>query len=97
MNATLNIYKDCSSEKPTKTFTCRRLTLGVSKKVQSLSDKMEGKTEAEQEKITIDILKSIFPDFEDDDYNGLDPAEYMKFVNEIQKETNGIVENAAKN
>ena len=97
MNATLNIYKDCTSEKPTKTFTCRRLTLGVSKKVQSLSDKMVGKTEEEQEQITIEILKSIFPDFETDDFNGLDPTEYLRFVNEIQKETTEIIENAAKN
>ncbi len=96
MNAVLNIYKDCTSEKPTKTYTCRRLLLGVSKKVQSLSDNMKGKTEEEQEKITLDILKTIFPNFENDDFNFIDPNEYMEFVKSLARETNEIVENAAK-
>lgn len=96
MNAVLNIYKDCTSEKPTKQYVCRRLLLGVSKKVQSLSDNMKGKTEAEQEQITLDILKTIFPHFENDDFNYIDPNEYMAFVNAIAKETNEIVEHAAK-
>lgn len=97
MNATLNIYKDCTSEKPTKVYTCRRLLLGVSKKVQSLSDKMQGASEEEQERITLDILKSIFPHFEDEDFNYIDPTEYLKFVQAIARETNEIVANAAKN
>lgn len=96
MNAVLNIYKDCTSEKPTKQYICRRLLLGVSKKVQSLSDNMKGKTEAEQERITLDILKTIFPNFEDDDFDYIDPTEYMAFVSTIAAETNEIVENAAK-
>lgn len=96
MNAVLNIYKDCTSEEPTKTYTCRRLLLGVSKKVQSLSDNMEGKSEAEQEAITLDILKTIFPNFENDDFNYIDPTEYMEFVSAIANETNEIVNNAAK-
>lgn len=96
MNAVLNIYKDCTSEEPTKTYTCRRLLLGVSKKVQSLSDNMDGKSEAEQERITLDILKTIFPNFENDDFNYIDPNEYMEFVKAIANETNEIVNNAAK-
>lgn len=96
MNATLNIYKDCTSEEPTKTYTCRRLLLGVSKKVQSLSDNMSGKSEAEQEAITLDILKTIFPNFENDDFNYIDPTEYMEFVRAIANETNEIINNAAK-
>lgn len=96
MNATLNVYKDCSTEQPTKTYTCRRLLLGVSKKVQSLSDSMEGKSEEEQERITLDILKTIFPNFENDDYNYIDPKEYLRFVSEIAAETNEIVANAVK-
>lgn len=96
MNAVLNIYKDCTSEKPTKQYVCRRLLLGVSKKVQSLSDNLKGKTEKEQEKITLDILKTIFPHFENEDFDYIDPNEYMAFVNAIAAETNEIVENAAK-
>lgn len=96
MKAVLNIYKDCTSEEPTKQYICRRLLLGVSKKVQSLSDTMNGKSEEEQEAITLDILKTIFPHFENDDFNYVDPVEYLKFVDEIGKETNEIVMAAAK-
>lgn len=96
MFAVLNIYKDCTSEEPTKKYICRRLLLGVSKKVQALSDNMNGKSEAEQEAITLDILKTIFPYFEDEDFNYIDPTEWLKFVNEIAAETNEILANAAK-
>lgn len=96
MKAVLNIYKDCTSEEPTKQYICRRLLLGVSKKVQSLSDNMNGKSEEEQEAITLDILKTIFPNFENDDFNYIDPTEWLKFVEEIANETNEIVANAAK-
>lgn len=96
MKAVLNIYKDCTSEEPTKQYICRRLLLGVSKKVQSLSDNMNGKSEEEQEAITLDILKTIFPHFENDDFNYVDPVEWLKFVEEINRETNEIVTAAAK-
>lgn len=96
MKAVLNIYKDCTSEEPTKQYICRRLLLGVSKKVQALSDNLNGKSEAEQEAITLDILKTIFPHFENDDFNFIDPTEWLEFVNEIASETNEIVTNAAK-
>lgn len=96
MNAVLNIYKDCTSEEPTKQYICRRLLLGVSKKVQALSDNMQGKSEEEQEAITLDILKTIFPHFENDDFNYIDPTEWLKFVTAIANETNEIVQNTAK-
>ena len=47
MEAKLNIYADCTSEKPTKTYVCRRLLLKVSKKVASLVEGMNGKSEAD--------------------------------------------------
>lgn len=96
MNAILNIYKDCTSDKPTKQYVCKRLLLGVSKKIQSLSDNMKGTNEAEQEQLTLDILKTIFPHFDDADFDYIDPQEWLKFVAEIAQETNGIVEAAAK-
>ena len=96
MNAVLNIYKDCTSEEPTKQYVCRRLLLGVSKKVQSLSDNMIGKSELEQEAITLDILKTIFPHFDATDFDYIDPNEWLRFVNEIAHETNEIVMQAAK-
>lgn len=97
MNAILNVYKDCTSEEPTKTYTCRRLLLGVSAKVQALTEKMEGKSEDEQREITIDVLKTIFPSFEDEEFDYIDPNEYMQFVKDIAAETNQIVRQAVKN
>lgn len=97
MNAILNIYEDCTSEKPTKQYVCKRLLLGVSKKVQALSENMDGKTEKEQEELTIDILKAIFPNFDTKDFNYIDPVEYFNFIKEISNETNKIMGNAIKN
>lgn len=97
MNAILNIYKDCTSEEPTKQYVCKRLLLGVSKKVQALSENMDGKTDKEQEEITIDILKAIFPNFDEDDFNYIDPVEYFSFIKEISSATQKIMGNAIKN
>lgn len=97
MNATLNIYKDCTSEEPSKQYVCRRLLLGVSKKVFALSEDIADKTDKEQMEMTIDILKLIFPNFEDDDFNYIDPVEYVNFMREISTETRKILGNAIKN
>ena len=97
MNAILNIYKDCTSEEPSKQYVCKRLLLGVSKKVQALSENMADKNEKEQEEITIDILKAIFPNFDAEDFNYIDPVEYFNFINEISNETNKLMGNAIKN
>ena len=96
MEAKLNIYQDCSGE-PTKTYVCKRLILKVSKKVSALVEEMNGKSEKDQEQLTIDIIKTIFPDFKDEEFEGLDPIEWLNFINEINKETNAILENAQKN
>ena len=97
MEAKLNIYADCTSEKPTKTYVCRRLLLKVSKKVASLVEGMNGKSEAEQETITIDVIKTIFPEFKDEEFEGIDPVEWLDFIKEISKETNDILTVAQKN
>lgn len=96
MNAVLNIYNDCTSEKPTKQYVCRRLLFGASQKIQALSNDMQGKSEEEQAEINLDILKTIFPNFEDEDFNGIDAVEWFEFVNEIGKETSKIVNHAVK-
>lgn len=97
MNAVLKIYKDCTSEEASKVYVCKRLLLGVSQKVQALTDKMDGKSEAEQREITIDVLKTIFPTFEEEDFDFIDPVEYLQFIQEIARETNSIINNSLKN
>lgn len=96
MNAVLNIYNDCSSEKPTKQYVCRRLLFGAAQKIQSLSESLTGKNEAEQESITIDILKTIFPHFESEDFHYIDVAEWAQFVAAIGAESNEIMKNFVK-
>ena len=97
MEARLNIYADCTSEKPTKTYVCRRLLLKVSKKVASLVEGMNDKSEVEQEAITLDVIKTIFPEFKDEEFDGIDPIEWLDFIKEISKETNDILTVAQKN
>lgn len=97
MEAKLNLYADCTSEQPTKTYVCRRLIYKVAKKVGALMDHFDKSNEAEQERITIDVIKTIFPDFKDEEFEYVDPQEWFKFVTEITTETNDILENASKN
>lgn len=97
MEAILNLYKGCEDVEPYKSYVCKRLLLKVSKKVGALSSKVKGASPEEQERITLEILKTIFPDFKDEEFEDVDPVEYMKFVEQIMQETNEIMENAQKN
>lgn len=97
MNAELKLYKDCTSEEPTKVFVCRRLIFKVAKNIEELSAKVQKSVDAEeQERLTVKILQSIFPDFGDDDLNYIDPNEYARFIQQIQAGTVEILENAQK-
>lgn len=96
MNAVLNIYADCTSEKPTKQYICRRLLYGAAQKIHSLSDSLKGKSEEEQEEITVDILKTIFPHFETEDFQFIDVGEWAQFVNTITTESTEIINRFAK-
>lgn len=97
MDARLNIYENCETETPTKTYICRRLLLKVSKKVGALVEQMKGKNQEEQEKITLDVIKTIFPDFKDEEFEYIDPVEWLDFVKSINSETNEIMAVARKN
>ena len=97
MEAKLNIYANCESEEPIKTYVCRRLLLNTSKEVAALAEKLQGKSLKEQEEITINIIKTIFPDFKDEEYNYIDPVEWIKFINDINSETAQIQAAAKKN
>jgi hypothetical protein len=97
MNAELKLYRDCTSEEPTKVFVCRRLIFKVAKTIEELSAKVQKSTDAdEQERLTVKILQSIFPDFGDDDLNYIDPNEYARFIQQIQAGTAEILETAQK-
>lgn len=97
MNAQLKIYKDCTSEEPSKVYTCRRLLFKTSKAIASLAENLQGKSQEEQAEATIAIIKVIFPEFQDEEFEYIDPTEWANFVNEITKETSQIVHHAQKN
>jgi len=111
MEAILNIYDGCESEKPTKTYVCRRLTFQVGTKIEILSEKV-GKLEKkkkdatakeiaaineEQLNLTVETLQIIFPSFTKEDFNGVDPIEYQKFINEIGQATAAVINRTQKN
>lgn len=97
MNAELKLYKDCTSEEPSKVFVCRRLIFKVAKTIEELSAKVQKSKDAEeQERLTVKILQTIFPDFGDDDLNYIDPNEYARFIQQIQAGTAEILETAQK-
>jgi hypothetical protein len=97
MNAELRLYRDCTSEEPTKVFQCRRLIFKVAKTIEELSAKVQKSKDAdEQERLTVKILQAIFPDFGDDDLNYIDPNEYARFIQQIQAGTAEILETAQK-
>lgn len=97
MNAELKLYKDCTSEEPTKVFVCRRLIFKVAKTIEELSVKVQKSKDAEeQERLTTRILQTIFPDFGDDDLNYIDPNEYARFIQQIQSGTAEVLEMAQK-
>lgn len=97
MIAELKLYKDCTSEEPSKVFVCRRLIYKVAKTIEELSAKVQKSEDGEeQERLTIKILQTIFPDFEDDDLNYVDPNEYTNFIQQIQGGVAQVLETAQK-
>lgn len=111
MNAVLNIYNGCESDKPIKTFICKRLTFNVGSKIEILSEKITNlekskkgknteeilKINEEQLELTIETLQVIFPSFTREEFDGVDPIEYQQFCKEIGEASNQIVNRASKN
>lgn len=95
--AQLNIYKDCSSTKPSKTYECRRLLFGVAKKALSLAEAMNGKSEADQFSMLSEIIQVIFPDITDEDIECMDIAEMKGFVSEVFSMSVNELKKAQKN
>lgn len=97
MEAVLNIYENCESDKATRTYTCRRLLYGVAKKLEEISKKSQNASEQEQENYTVEFIQTIFKDFKEGDLEFIDPSEYMEFVKTISLESQNILNKAAKN
>lgn len=95
--AQINIYKDCSSETPEKTYTCRRVLLGIAHKFAGLVSEMEGKTYGEQIDKIGEIVKIVFPEITDEELAGIDSAELKIFFREVMAMAQGKLEEAQKN
>lgn len=98
MNAKFGIYKDCSSSEPTKVYECQRLLFGVSKKALSIYKDIQGSEDLdEQIEAIVDLVQTIFPDFEREEIDYVDAKELIAFVGEIVKDTNAELHKSQKN
>lgn len=93
----LNIYSDCTSEKPTKTYTVRRMLFKTAKELGTLQEESKTAKDEDQIALTLKMLKCVIPDFDEADFEGVDPIELGAFFRELGAEISGVVQTAAKN
>lgn len=96
MELKLNIYNDCTSEKPSKTYVIRRILLKTAKELDSINQEAKEEKGDDWDHI-LKLLKCVIPDFQDEDIDGVDPAEFGNFMKQIGGEIHNIMDNAQKN
>lgn len=92
MEVELNVYSDCTSETPTKTYVIRRITFKAAKELLTLQE-----SKGDTNQITLDMIKAVIPDFDEKDLDGIDPIELGQMFKTLGSEINGIVRTAEKN
>lgn len=97
MELKLNVYGDCTSEKPIKTYVVRRLTFKTAKRLGALQEESKTAKNDEQEDITLKMFKEVIPDFDVSDLDGLDPVEVGQFFKELSNGIHEVVASAQKN
>lgn len=97
MEIKINVYADCSSEKPSKTFVIRRILFKTAKELGTLQDEASKAKSEEQEAYTLKMLQCVLPDFKEEDLNGVDPIELGAFFRELGSEVSKVVTEAQKN
>lgn len=97
MEIKINIYNDCSSEEPSKTYVVRRILFKTAKELGTLQEEAKKATDDQQEEITLKMLKCVIPDFKKEDLDGVDPIELGRFFRELGLETSKVVAEAQKN
>lgn len=96
--AQINIYADCGSESPTKTYTARRLLSGVAIKVMKVAEEIEKKKSvAEQYAAILEIVKIVFPQISDEEVECIDTAELMPFLRDVCNINSAELDKATKN
>ena len=97
MIAKLGIYADCTKEEPTKVYEARRLLFGVSKKALALAQQADGKTYEEQTALLVEMLQAIFPEFEAEEMDYVDPVELAALIDTLKGQSNGEMARVQKN
>ena len=97
MELKLNVYDDCTSEKPIKTYVVRRLTFKTAKRLGALQEESKTSGNEKQEEITFKMFKEVIPDFDEADLDGLDPVEVGEFFKALGNGIAQVVETAKKN
>ena len=97
MNLKINVYNDCTSDKPSKTYEVRRVLFKTAKRLGALRDESAKASDEDQEKITLKMLQAIIPEFTAEDLDGVDPVELGDFLRNIGGEVNAVIADAAKN
>lgn len=95
--AQINIYEDCSSEKPSKTYTCHHILTKHVNQFVKLIEEMDGKSYADQIAEITKIVRTIFPQMTDDEVECMDVAELKPFFSEIVNLAQGKLKQAQKN
>ena len=96
--AQLNIYADCTSNKPSKVYECKRLLTGFTLKVYAVADELKGKKQPiEQYKLLIDFVRELFPQMTEEEALCIDTSELMPFFRELMQMPSGAMAKAQKN
>ena len=97
MEYKLNVYADCETAEPTKTYVCRRILFKTANELGALQVESQKASNDEQTAIMVKMLKCVFPNFVEEDLQGIDPIELGTFFKSIGSEINGVVSQAEKN
>lgn len=98
MIAELNIYKNCSDEKPMKTYTIRRMPSYITAKMTDILTKLEKNLTNEEAMKEFDTLfKMLFPEITDEELQLADFGDKMKVIYAIAENYNNIGSRALKN
>lgn len=97
MEYKLNVYADCTSEEPTKVYVCRRLLFKTATELSAFQEESQKAELKDQTEIMVKMLKCVFPNFVDEDLNGIDPLELGRFFKAISGGINGVLQRAEKN
>lgn len=97
MNIKINVYNDCTSDEPTKTYTIKRILFKTAKELTAIQSKSKTAKDEEQTEITLKMLQTVIPEFTAEDLDGVDPFELGEFFRSVGAEINAVVAKAEKN